>query len=255
MQDEAASPDPIFSDPRLAAVYDLVDGERDDLDLYVGLVHELGATSVLDVGCGTGSLACRLARAGVAATAIDPAEASLQVARAKPGSDRVRWLRGGAADVPRGLADLAVMTGNVAQVFITDADWALALHAICDGLRPGGWFVFETRDPARRAWERWTPDHTRRTFDVSPVGPFTTWTELLEAHEPLVSFRHTFRFDDGAELTSDSTLRFRTQDELRSSLADAGFVVREVRDAPDRPGLEWVFVAQREDDQVASSPT
>lgn len=238
-------PDRIFADPRLAAVYDAFDGTRDDLDLYVGLVDEVGAKAVLDVGCGTGSLACRLALDGVEVVGVDPAQASLDLARRKPGADRVRWIHGTAADVRSVDADLAVMTGNVAQVFVGDEDWATNLDAIATSLRPGGWFVFETRDPARRAWERWTPDRTRRTLDLPDAGEVTAWTELVSVDEPLVSFRHHWRFgNDGAHLTSDSTLRFRTQDEIRSSLTTAGFTVTDVRDAPDRPGLEWVFLAR-----------
>ena len=37
------------------------------------------------------------------------------------------------------------MTGNVAQVFLTDEDWAQALQAIGAALRPRGYLVFETR--------------------------------------------------------------------------------------------------------------
>jgi hypothetical protein len=40
-------------------------------------------------------------------------------------------------------------------------------------------------------------------------------------------------------------LRFRDQVEISDSLRVAGFVVEDVRDAPDRPGLELVFVASR----------
>jgi hypothetical protein len=61
----------------------------------------------------------------------------------------------------------------------------------------------------------------------------------------LVSFRYTFRFGDGTVLTSDSTLRFRTRPEIEASLAAAGFAVREVRQAPDRPGKEFVVIARR----------
>jgi hypothetical protein len=50
---------------------------------------------------------------------------------------------------------------------------------------------------------------------------------------------------DGAVLTSDSTLRFRSRDEVLDSLASTDFVVQDVRGAPDRPGREFVFVAQR----------
>jgi hypothetical protein len=67
-----------------------------------------------------------------------------------------------------------------------------------------------------------------------------TWVSL-----PFVSFRCTYRFDDGAVITSDSTLRFRSREEVGSSLAANGYRVVEVRDAPDRPGREFVFIAER----------
>ena len=57
---------------------------------------------------------------------------------------------------------------------------------------------------------------------------------------------------DGAVLTSDSTLRFRSLDELDASLVAAGFVVGDVRDAPDRPGLELVVIASRDEDDTSS---
>ena len=50
---------------------------------------------------------------------------------------------------------------------------------------------------------------------------------------------------DGAALVSDSTLRFRERNEVEQDLAEAGLVVEEIRDAPDRPGLELVVLARR----------
>jgi 2-polyprenyl-3-methyl-5-hydroxy-6-metoxy-1,4-benzoquinol methylase len=50
-----------FSERRLAEVYDPLDPDRSDLDAYVAMVDEFGAHSVLDIGCGTGTLACPLA--------------------------------------------------------------------------------------------------------------------------------------------------------------------------------------------------
>src|SRR5690606_18258147 len=57
----AVMPDAVFAHPRLARLYDVFDGDRGDLDVYEALIDELAARSVLDVGCGTGSLASRLA--------------------------------------------------------------------------------------------------------------------------------------------------------------------------------------------------
>jgi ubiquinone/menaquinone biosynthesis C-methylase UbiE len=102
-------PDPIFADPRLAALYDIVDDDRSDLDVYVEIVDELKASTVLDAGCGTGTLACTLARRGIEVIGIDPAAASLDVARRKPGAEHVRWIHGDASSVPRLGVDLAVM--------------------------------------------------------------------------------------------------------------------------------------------------
>jgi SAM-dependent methyltransferase len=238
-------PDPIFADPRLAALYDVLDGDRSDLEVYLAIVGELEASTVLDVGCGTGTLACELALRGLDVIGVDPAEASLDVARRKPGADDVRWIRAAASDVPPLQVDLALMTGNVAQFFLGDVEWSDALEAIRSALRVDGWLVFEARNPERRAWERWTEEHTYREVDVPGEGRVTTWTELIDVQEPLVSFRHVFRFArDDAELVSSSTLRFRGREEIVATLEEARFEVRAVRDAPDRPGLELVYFAQ-----------
>ena len=140
--------DAIFEDPRLAQIYDPLDPDRSDLDVYVRLVDELGARSVLDLGCGTGTFACALARRGIDVTAVDPAGASLDVARAKPGAEAVRWLQGDATIVPPRRVEAAFMTANVAQVFLTEDDWHAALRGIWHTLRPRSGLVFETHRPA-----------------------------------------------------------------------------------------------------------
>ncbi|MGH3192305.1 MAG: class I SAM-dependent methyltransferase [Streptosporangiaceae bacterium] len=146
-------PDAIFAYPRLAAVYDTFDGHRDDLNSYLALAEELAADTVLDIGCGTGSLAVLLAAGGRTVVAVDPAEASLTIAKAKYGAAKVRWIHGDATGLPPLNADLAVMTGNVAQVFLTDDEWesSLAAHGyrvvdVRDAPdRPGREFVFIAR--------------------------------------------------------------------------------------------------------------
>ncbi|HEY6311711.1 MAG TPA: class I SAM-dependent methyltransferase [Streptosporangiaceae bacterium] len=235
-----------FEEPRLAEICDPLDPDRSDLDAYAALAPEFGARAVLDIGCGTGTLACLLARRGVQVIAADPAAASLEVARRKPDAGHVRWLHADAAHLPPLQVDLVTMTANVAQVFLTDQEWAVTLLAARQTLRPGGRLVFESRDPARAAWLAWNRDQTYRRVVIPGTGPVETWMDLTKVEEGLVSFQTTFAFgSDGAVLTSDSTLRFRSRDELASSLMAADLIVEEVRDAPDRPGREFVFVARR----------
>ncbi|HUF98522.1 MAG TPA: class I SAM-dependent methyltransferase [Ilumatobacter sp.] len=237
-------PDSIFADPRLAAIYDEIDGDRRDLDHYEAIVEEVGARSVLDIGCGTGVFACRLAARGVSVTGVDPAEASLDVARTKPGADRITWLLGDAAVLPQMAVDAVTMTGNVAQVFVSDEEWYATLTGAHAALRDGGHLVFETRDPSYRGWEEWTRERSL-SITETVAGRVEHWVELTEGSLPLVSFRHTFRFiETGDVVTSDSTLRFRDREEITVSLAVNGFTIDAVRDAPDRPGREFVVVAR-----------
>ncbi len=94
---------------------------------------------MLDVGCGTGCLAVLLAQRGLEVVGLDPASASLDVARRKPGADRVRWVLGDALSaLPPLEVDAVTMTGNVAQVFLDDLDWRAVLEASFASLRSGG---------------------------------------------------------------------------------------------------------------------
>jgi SAM-dependent methyltransferase len=232
--------DAAFADPRLAPLYDAFDDDRSDLDVYVAIAEELGARSVLDVGCGTGSLAVLLTAAGFDVVGVDPAVASLDVARGKPGAEQVRWLDGDATTLPPLAVDAATMTGNVAQAIVDPGDWHRTLQGIHAALRLGGTLVFETREPSRRGWEEWTRDRTYRVVDG-----VERWTELTEVGLPLVSFRTTFVLATGEVVISDSTLRFRERNEVEADLADHAYELLEVRDAPDRPGRELVFLARR----------
>jgi ubiquinone/menaquinone biosynthesis C-methylase UbiE len=238
-------PDAIFAEPKLAEIYDLLESpDRPDLAPYVAIADEFHAHSIIDLGCGTGNLACRLAALGKEVVGVDPAAASLDVAKRKAYADRVRWITGTAAQLKGLDADLITMTGNVAQVFVTDEEWMATLRACRDALRPGGRLVFEARDPAREAWKGWNREQSYKTIEAPGIGTVEYWVELVNVLLPIVSFRSIFVFHkDGSVMTSESTLRFRTQSEITETLSHAQLTVEAVRDAPDRPGLEFVFIA------------
>jgi SAM-dependent methyltransferase len=240
--------DPAFVERRLAGLYDPLDPDRGDLDVYAAMAAQFGARSVVDIGCGTGTFACLLVGRGLAVTAADPAAASLDIARGKPGADRVRWILGYATDLPPLQADLATMTGNAAQEIVDDQDWTSTLEATHTALRPGGRLVFETRDPAARAWLEWNYEQSYLRTVIPGIGGVQRWFEVTGVSDDLVRFRGTYIFEsDGLRLTPESVLRFRTRDEVSASLAAAGYLLEEVRQAPDRPGREMVFIARRPD--------
>jgi SAM-dependent methyltransferase len=238
--------DALFADPRLARIYDVWEGERIDLPSYLAIVAELGARSVLDVGCGTGNWASLLAGHGLEVVALDPAAASLDVARAKPGAQRVRWIHGDVRSLPPLAVDLATMTGNVSNVFLTQQEWLTTLGGVRAALRPGGYLVFESVDPAGKPWLNWNRETTFLRRESPDAGAFESWSEVTGVDGDLVSIRRTYVFAaDGATLTSQSTRRYPPRPVIEDSLLAAGYELTDVRGAPDRPGLELVFIARK----------
>lgn len=242
--------DAIFSHPRLAAVYDALEGERSDLNVYLDLAADTFASIVFDVGSGTGCLAERLVQRGVTVLGFDPAEASVRIARTKVPSPLARFTVGTAHDAAADPAnqrafDLATMTANVAQVFVEDDDWTQNLTAIRACLRPGGSLAFEARKPSARAWEGWTKALTRQTVDVDGEVTVEDWVEVTAVDGERVTFQSpTIFHSDGVRIESTSTLRFRGKDSLRESLERAGFTGIEFRDLPYAPTKAWLILAR-----------
>jgi SAM-dependent methyltransferase len=239
-----------YVDPRLVALYDRDNPRGADTEFYLHLAAELDARRIFDLGCGTGLLTRELAVNGREVIGIDPAPAMLVVAHAQPGAERVRWIKGDASALGTPEADLVVMTGNVAQVFLDDDEWDATLQAIYAALRPGGHLAFESRNPDDRAWERWHRDTTYERID-SPSGPMECWLELVSVGNGRVRIEgHNIFAATGEVVIASSELRFRTQHEVTASLISTGFTVERIYGDWERGPLTsasrvMVFVARR----------
>lgn len=210
-----------YDDPRLVALYDALNPPGPAEDAFVGLVGD-APRSVLDLGCGTGQLALRLAALGHAVTGADPSPAMLAVARAKDTPPRVEWIEADARTLALARTfDVVVMTGNAFQVLLADTDIAAVLATFRRHVASGGRVAFDTRDPADRAWERWA--RARRT-----AGEVAVTYEILDVRGDLVRFATHHAFADRT-VTSDSTLRFLDPGDLATRVRAAGFATVELR--------------------------
>lgn len=215
-----------FADDRIARLYDAECPWGTSDDFYLAL--DMAASSVLDVGCGTGTRLARAREVGHTGrlVGVDPAEAMLRVARAK--TDRVRWLLGSAQTLDLDSRfDLVTMTGHAFQELLDDEAALAALGSFRRHLAPGGLLAFETRNPAARAWESWLREKTGQLVQAPDGEPYETWVDHPTAHgRDLVTFvAVVLSVRTGEELTSTSTLRFADPDHLRSLLEQAGFRV------------------------------
>jgi SAM-dependent methyltransferase len=239
-----------YTDPRLVALYDLANARGADTDFYVQLAVELNAQRIIDLGCGTGLLTREFATPGREVLGVDPSFAMLANARSHPGAERVQWIEGDASAMGTPDADLVTMTGNVAQVFLTDDEWAVTLGAIHAALRPGGHLAFESRNPDDHSWERWNRAATYTRSDT-PNGPMEEWLDVVTVRDGIVHFQAYNVFQaTGEVLVVASELRFRTLAEFTASFAAAGFTIEQVYGGWQHEPLAttsrvMVFVARR----------
>lgn len=240
-----------FTHPGIVAAYDLMNGYDPGTqpDFYRNLARDIGQrVRIIDLGCGTGLVSAVLADDGHEVFGVEPSSAMLEAARSKDTEDRVTWALGGHESIESWNADLAIMSGHVAQFFVDDEEWVLALASLRRGLRDGGVLSFESRNPDAREWARW--GRHRQRVEVPGYGLLEQWTEVRDMSNGVLSYEMHYRFvDAGEELVASDRLRFRTLDELTESLVGAGFTVDEVYGdwdrgpvASDRP--ELVVVAR-----------
>lgn len=221
-------PDRLFAERNLAELYDLFNpwgGRSGDDEFYMEYILDAG--SVLDVGCGTGLILRKARELGHRGrlVGLDPAGAMLDVGRCDR-SD-IEWIEGDLSTVRfDGEFDLVFMTGHVFQVFLSDDDVLQMLRSARQALTDHGRFIFETRNPSARAWERWISGNASEISHPTGGVARMEYREPAEAEGEYVSFTHYFTAPtfDGVE-QSHSTLRFMGVEQLNAFLKDADLVI------------------------------
>jgi SAM-dependent methyltransferase len=220
----APAGDLLYSDPRLVAVYDLFNAGDRDFAFYASCIGT-ARQRILDLGCGTGTFARRLAAAGHDVVAIDPAPAMIDHARRQPGAGAVRWFACGLDGLPPGAPfDAVVMTGHAFQCLLTDADIDATLRGVRRVLVDDGRFLFETRNPRVEPWLRWTPARSARSVESRELGIVDLHHAVRAIDGAVVTFDTHYRFRrDDTVLTNTSRLRFIAHPELQARVTAAGF--------------------------------
>lgn len=219
--------DPLYRDPTFAQFYDAGCHPRIDFDYCIALARD--ATSVLDLGCGTGELAVAMAD-GKAVTGVDPAGAMLDIARERPGGDKVTWVEVDArsARLDRRF-DLIVLTGHAYQVFLDDEDQRAVLATIAAHLEPGGRFIFDSRNPLVRSWQDWNRASSLRQLEHAQLGPLESWSEAtFDVDKGIANYENWYRvLNTGKDYSASAQIRYTPKEKLAELIAGAGLVVDE----------------------------
>ena len=207
--------------------------------------------TVLDLGCGTGTIACLLAARGYRVVAVDGSEDMLaQAARKAEGLDRPPlFLHQDMSRLRLGMTvDAAVSTLDALNYLTTERALGETFRRVFRWLRPGGAFWFDVNTPAkfRRMDGQAYLDETEETFcawrtffsersgictyqvDLFRLRPDGTWERRFEEHRE----------------------RAWTEEQLRRLLTEAGFagitVTGDLSPRPPKADADrWNFRAVR----------
>jgi ubiquinone/menaquinone biosynthesis C-methylase UbiE len=208
-----------YHDDQIAALYDLANPLAQDAEFYFALAG-LRPCTVLDLGCGTGTLGCAFAERGHQVTGVDPAPAMLAIARRKAYANRIEWVESSAQTYrsPQRF-DLIVMTGHAFQVLLTDADASAALETMHLHLKHGGRAAFETRKP----FMDWDGEWRAKSRMLS--GEIAETLNVTRVEGEFISFQTSYRLSSGI-ITTNSTLRFPSCEHLQTLITRSGLLLR-----------------------------
>ena len=213
-----------YTDPRLAVFYDQLNPWGPDRDFYLELV--MSAESVLNIGCGTGTVLRQARAAGHTGrlVGLDPAAAMLNQAKTRTDVD---WILGDLGTVSFDHEfDLVIMTGHVFQVFLTDDEVTAALAAVRTALADGGRYAFETLNPRLRPWEKWTNSAEVVAADGAIVIAANTDPRMVDGG--IVDVVGKFSSPSWErEVLCPSSFRFMEVEALDGLLSQAGLAVVE----------------------------
>lgn len=208
-----------------SSTYDALYGEKDYAAEVASIAERLGRSegAILDLGCGTGSHAALLARAGYVVTGVDRSADMLAIARAKN------------ADVEFVCADLidfdlegrrfdgAIMMFAVLGYLVEPSAIAAALANVRRHLRPGAAFVFDFWFGPGVLRER--PAQRVRTLQVGSVVYQRSATPSLDLLRQVVDVDYRLRdvAGDADDVHERHSMRFFFPRELELLLANASF--------------------------------
>lgn len=141
----------------LAQSYDRLTNDVDydaTVDFYYEILKREGVMprTAVDLACGTGSVALRLAKKGLQVTAVDMSWEMLMVAQQKAMEAGVQpqfaCQKLQELSLPRGV-DLAVCALDSMDYILDPADCEAAIRRVYKALNPGGCFIFDVNTPEK----------------------------------------------------------------------------------------------------------
>lgn len=226
-----------------AAAYDELYHDKDytaECDLIETVFRSCGSgpvTRVLDLGCGTGSHAVRLAERGYQVVGVDRSADMLERARQRVGADSTRFFQGDITTLDLGQTFDAVLIMFAVLGYLTDnADIQRALKAARGHLGVGGLLLADVWYGPAVLGQR--PSERVKVIDTPSGGQVIRAAsgQLDPRHNLCTVDYHLWRLEAGklvAEARERHPMRYFFEPELQGFLSEAGFELLRIGGFPD----------------------
>lgn len=219
------SEDKLYQDLNLVQFYDYDNPWFESFDVISGWIKD--SDCVLDIGCGTGTLATYLAARCKDVYAIDVSLEMLEVAKEK--SSIVKWIQGNATTFELNKKfDFIFLSGHSFQTLLNDDDRMLLLKSIKNHLKVGGSFVFDTRNPLIEEWKTWIPIDSTHYFKHPQYGVIKSWNDWT-AIDKIICYQTFYQVLHTDQVwKADSKIDFPTKDQVLTLIKQAGLKISEL---------------------------
>jgi ubiquinone/menaquinone biosynthesis C-methylase UbiE len=238
----------------LAKVYDeIYQGFIDypqEYEFYSNSCKKYGASTILEIACGTGNLAPFFKADFKTYIGLDYSEAMLAIAKHK--NPTTEFVQGDMREFSiKEQLDAILITGRSTSYLISDSDLKATFTSVHTNLKTKGVFIFDCIDSERFMPYILKNKKVRHESNIKGKKFYrdSEWKKKESDSYHLIDWRaEYFKIENNSKflLGKDHTVfRAFSKSEIRQSLKSCGFKLLEIIDRPTYAFDTYVFVAQK----------
>ena len=241
--------------------YDNRDNLTDDIDFYKEYVSRLEG-EVLELGCGTGRVALKLAEDGFKITGLDLSENMLEIFSEKLKNnmykDNITLVKGNMAEFNlRKKFSLIIAPFRAFQALTEEEDIVSSLDCIKEHLLDDGIFILNVFRPYKELDETWCYDEVVQWEVEDHVRGYKIvkkhWGDKIDTSNQIIYPHYAFEITDTngnmKRIEEHLKLKYYYYDQLIKYLKDTGFSIDEEYGWYDKSdiesGRELIFVCKK----------
>ncbi|HOV26946.1 MAG TPA: class I SAM-dependent methyltransferase [Pseudobacteroides sp.] len=229
----------------------IVDYQRQSVEMDK-MFKSRGVNKTLELGCGTGILSTCLAELGYNCTGVDIDEDMLEVAREKAKNKglNINYLKGDMRNINFNEEFDVVLCFQAMSFLETNEDFAMALSAIGNSLKPGGMFSFGVLNKEFELIENGAPTSSFMDLVIENEDYKIVRLNSMKKIDDFEFWNAVYFIEEEGNLSMNimkNKLRYFSATEVKEMLGNSGFEVRNIqyKDVANMKNANMIFMTEK----------